>query len=61
MSVEIMLLALFAVALLLETLLKNVGRVLQLGLNLAADNQASMGLWPASGAGIVMMALPLLG
>ena len=60
MSIEIMVLALFAVALLLESLMKIVGNVWVLGLMLSADNELSVDAWPTTGAGIVMMAPPLL-
>ena len=60
MSIEIMVLALFASALVLEWLMKVVGNVLVLGLLLAADNQLGIAAWPTGGAGIVMMAPPLL-
>ncbi len=61
MSIEIIVLALIAGALLLEWLMKVVGNVLVLGLLLAADNQLGIDPWPTGGVGIVMMTPPLLG
>jgi hypothetical protein len=61
MSIEMMVLAIFAAALLLLPLIKVVANVLLLGLTIMEDNQLSIDPWPPGGAGIVMMAPSALG
>jgi hypothetical protein len=61
MLIEIIILAGFAVALMLIPLMKSVGNGLVLGLTLVADNQQSIDPLPVGSAGIVMMALPVVG
>ena len=61
MLIEIMILAGFAVALMLIPLMKSVGNGLVLGLTLVADNQHSIDPLPVGSAGIVMMASPVVG
>jgi hypothetical protein len=61
MSIEILMLAVLAAALLLLPLIKVVANVLLLGLSIMEDNQLSIDPWPTGSAGIVMMAPPVLG
>ena len=61
MSIEILMLAVLAAALLLLPLIKVVANVLLLGLTIMEDNQLSIDPWPTGNAGIVMMAPPALG
>jgi hypothetical protein len=61
MLIEIMILAGFAAALMLVPLIKVVANVLLLGLSIMEDNQLSIDPWPPGSAGIVMMALPVVG
>jgi hypothetical protein len=61
MSIEILMLAILAAALMLIPLMKSVANGLVLGLTLVADNQQSIDLWPVGSAGIVMMAPPVVG
>jgi hypothetical protein len=61
MSIEILMLAVLAAALLLLPLIKVVANVLLLGLTIMEDNQLSIDPWPPGSTGIVMMAPPALG
>ena len=61
MSIEMMILVIFAVALLLLPLIKLVGNVLLLGLTIMEDNQLSIDPLPVGSTGIVMMAPSALG
>ena len=61
MSIEMLMLAVLAAALLLLPLIKVVANVLLLGLTIMEDNQLGIDPWPTGGAGIVMTASPLPG